>query len=132
MKQHIIDTGKSDLRDPKAFGGVYYNSGLVNALISVEIVRQAQAKFSNGPITGEEGQWALAQLNALHSMDMAARAVRAILSVMPLDTPLQSSAGHPRGRRLLDRTGLILRPNTFDPRRIKVRRRRRLFRGSRR
>ncbi len=68
LKQHIIDTGKSDLRDPKAFGSVYYNSGLVNALISVEIVRQAQAKFSNGPITGEEGQWALAQLNALRSM----------------------------------------------------------------
>jgi branched-chain amino acid transport system substrate-binding protein len=62
LKQHIIDTGKSDLRDTKAFGSVYYNSGLVDALISVEIVRQAQAKFGNRPITGEEGQWALEHL----------------------------------------------------------------------
>ncbi len=62
LKQHIIDTGKSDLRDTKAFGSVYYNSGLVDALISVEIVRQAQAKFGNRPITGEEGQWSLEQL----------------------------------------------------------------------
>jgi branched-chain amino acid transport system substrate-binding protein len=62
LKKYIIDQGKSDLRDTKAFGSVYYNSGLVDALISVEIVRQAQAKFGNRPITGEEGQWALENL----------------------------------------------------------------------
>jgi branched-chain amino acid transport system substrate-binding protein len=62
LKQNIIDKGKSDLRDPKAFGSVYYNSGLTGALISVEIIRQAQAKFGNRPITGEEGQWALEHL----------------------------------------------------------------------
>ncbi|PZQ48391.1 MAG: ABC transporter permease [Rhodovulum sulfidophilum] len=62
LKAAILDTGKSDLRDPKAFGSVYYNSGLVDALISVEIVRQAQAKFGNRPITSEEGQWALENL----------------------------------------------------------------------
>lgn len=62
LKANILDKGKSDLRDPKAFGSVYYNSGLVDALISVEIVRQAQAKFGNRPITSEEGQWALEHL----------------------------------------------------------------------
>jgi branched-chain amino acid transport system substrate-binding protein len=62
LKKDIIDKGKSDLRDTKAFGSVYYNSGLVDALISVEIVRQAQAKFGNRPITSEEGQWALEHL----------------------------------------------------------------------
>lgn len=62
LKTNIIDKGESDLRDPKAFGSVYYNSGLVDALISVEIVRQAQAKFGNRPITSEEGQWALEHL----------------------------------------------------------------------
>ena len=62
LKDHIIDTGKSDLRDTSAFGSVYYNSGLVDALISVEIVRQAQARFGNRPITSEEGQWALEHL----------------------------------------------------------------------
>ena len=62
LKKYILDEGKSDLRDPKAFGSVYYNSGLLDALLSVEIVRQAQAKFGNRPITGEEGQWALENL----------------------------------------------------------------------
>ena len=62
IKANILDKGKSDLRDPEAFGSVYYNSGLVDALISVEIVRQAQAKFGNRPITSEEGQWALEHL----------------------------------------------------------------------
>lgn len=63
LKQHIIDAGKSDLRDTKNFGSVYYNSGLVDAVISVEAVRQAQKKFGNRPITGEEGQWGLENLN---------------------------------------------------------------------
>lgn len=62
LKKHIIDTGKSDLRDTKNFGSVYYNSGLVNAAIAVEAVRSAQAKFGKRPITGEEGQWGLEHL----------------------------------------------------------------------
>ena len=62
LKTAILDAGRSDLRDPKDFGSVYYNSGLVDALISVEIVRQAQARFGNRPITSEEGQWALEHL----------------------------------------------------------------------
>ena len=45
LKDHIIDTGKSDLRDTSAFGSVYYNSGLVDALISVEIVRQVRERL---------------------------------------------------------------------------------------
>ena len=36
IKQHILDKGKSDLKDPKSFGSVYYNSGLINAAIAVE------------------------------------------------------------------------------------------------
>ena len=79
LKDHIIDTGKSDLRDTSAFGSVYYNSGLVDALISVEIVRQAQARFGNRPITSEEGQWALEHLK----LDDAALE-RAVVSVPDL------------------------------------------------
>lgn len=59
LKQFIVDTGKSDLRDISKFGSHNYNAGLVNGLVAVEVVRQAQAKFGNRPITGEEAQWAL-------------------------------------------------------------------------
>lgn len=59
LKKHILDAGKSDLRDLSKFGSVYYNSGLVDAIITVEAVRTAQKKFGNRPVTGEETQWAL-------------------------------------------------------------------------
>ncbi|MDR3464706.1 MAG: ABC transporter substrate-binding protein [Xanthobacteraceae bacterium] len=62
LRKTIIDTGKSDLRDTKSFGSVYYNSGLVDAIIQVETIRAAQAKFGKRPVTGEEAQWALEHL----------------------------------------------------------------------
>ncbi|MCJ2055085.1 ABC transporter substrate-binding protein [Methylobacterium sp. J-048] len=62
IKAAIVDKGKSDLKDLKSFGSVYYNSGLIEAIISVEAIRTAQARFGNRPITGEEGQWGLEHL----------------------------------------------------------------------
>lgn len=63
IKEHILDQGKSDLKDPKSFGSVYYNSGLVNAAIAVEAIRAGQAKFGKRPLTGDEGRWGLEHLN---------------------------------------------------------------------
>ena len=62
LKEHILDKGESNLRDTKAFGSVYYNSGLTDALIFVETIRQGQAKFGKRPLNGEEGQWSLEHL----------------------------------------------------------------------
>ncbi|MET1027839.1 MAG: ABC transporter substrate-binding protein [Dongiaceae bacterium] len=63
LKEYIIDKGKSDLKDPKSFGSVYYNSGLIDGIIFVEAIRTAQAKFGNRPLNGEEGAWGLEHLN---------------------------------------------------------------------
>jgi branched-chain amino acid transport system substrate-binding protein len=63
IKKEVIDKGKSDLRDPKSFGSVYYNSGIVEAIIVTEALRTAQAKFGNRPLTGEEAQWGLEHLD---------------------------------------------------------------------
>jgi branched-chain amino acid transport system substrate-binding protein len=63
IKQHILDKGKSDLKDPKSFGSVYYNSGLINAAIAVEAIRAGQKKFGNRPLNGDEGRWGLEHLN---------------------------------------------------------------------
>lgn len=62
IKAAIVDTGKSDLKDLKSFGSVYYNSGVIEAIVSVEAIRTAQARFGNRPITGAEGQWGLEHL----------------------------------------------------------------------
>lgn len=62
IKQFVVDKGKSNLANLKSFGSVYYNSGVVMALITVEAIRTAQAKFGNRPLTGEEGRWGLEHL----------------------------------------------------------------------
>jgi len=63
IRTHILDAGKSDLKDPKSFGSVYYNSGLVNAAIAVEAIRAGQKHFGSRPLTGDEGRWGLEHLD---------------------------------------------------------------------
>ncbi|WP_374265647.1 ABC transporter substrate-binding protein [Zoogloea sp.] len=63
LKKHIIDAGKSDLKDTKFFGSVYYNIGLINAAMAVEALRTGQKQFGNRPLNGEEGRWAFEHLD---------------------------------------------------------------------
>jgi len=58
LKTHILDKGKSDLRDTRYFGAVNYNIGLVNAALAVEALRTGYRKFGKRPLNGEEGRWA--------------------------------------------------------------------------
>ncbi|ABY31879.1 ABC transporter substrate-binding protein [Methylorubrum extorquens] len=62
IKAAIIDQGKSDLKDLKSFGSVYYNSGVIETIIAVEAIRTAQARFGKRPLNGEETQWGLEHL----------------------------------------------------------------------
>ncbi|WP_114809533.1 ABC transporter substrate-binding protein [Paraburkholderia kururiensis] len=62
LRKYILDTGKSDLRDPKFFGSVYYNIGLVNAALAVEALRTGYRKFGAHPLNGEQGRWAFEHL----------------------------------------------------------------------
>ena len=57
IKKSVVDAGKGNLADPKRFGTVYYNLGVVNGILNVEAVRIAQAKFGNKPLTGEQVRW---------------------------------------------------------------------------
>jgi branched-chain amino acid transport system substrate-binding protein len=62
LRKTILEAGKSDLRDPKFFGAVYYNIGLINAALAVEALRTGQDKFGHRPLNGEEGHWAFEHL----------------------------------------------------------------------
>lgn len=62
LKAEILDKGKSDLKDQKFFGAVYYNIGLVNAALAVEALRAGQARFGEKALNGEEGRWAFEHL----------------------------------------------------------------------
>lgn len=63
IKKHVVDRGRGDLQDPKRFGSVYYNLGVVNGILNVEAVRTAHKKFGNRPLTGEEVRWGLENLD---------------------------------------------------------------------
>lgn len=63
LKKDIIDPGRSDLKDTSKFGSVYYNAGLVTAIIYVETLRTGHKKFGNRPLTPAEGEWALEHLD---------------------------------------------------------------------
>jgi branched-chain amino acid transport system substrate-binding protein len=62
IKEVVVDKGKSNLKNLNSFGSVYYNSGIIMAIVTVEAIRAAQAHFGNRPLTGEEGRWGLEHL----------------------------------------------------------------------
>ena len=63
IKKAVIDAGKGNLADPKRFGNVYYNLGVVNGILNVEAVRVAQAKYGKRALTGEEVRWGFENIN---------------------------------------------------------------------
>ncbi len=44
-------------------GQVLYNRGMIHAMLAVEGVRQAQKRYGNKPLTGEQVRWGLENLN---------------------------------------------------------------------
>lgn len=97
IKEHIVDTGLSDLRDPNSFGSVYYNSGVIEAIIAVEAIRNAQEKFGHRPINGEEAQWGLENLK----LDEARlREIGADGLVQPLELSITDHEGGGAGKIL--------------------------------
>ncbi len=54
---------KGNLEDPKRFGSIYYNRGIIHGILNVEAIRTAQAKFGKKPLSGEEIRWGLEHLN---------------------------------------------------------------------
>ena len=62
IKKDVVDKGQGDLADPKRFGNVYYNLGVVNGILNVEAVRTAQEKYGKQPLTGEQVRWGFEHL----------------------------------------------------------------------
>jgi branched-chain amino acid transport system substrate-binding protein len=62
IREAVLDKGKSNLKNLSSFGSVYYNSGIIMAIVTVESIRAAQAHFGNRPLTGDEGRWGLEHL----------------------------------------------------------------------
>jgi branched-chain amino acid transport system substrate-binding protein len=63
INKHVVGAGKGNLQDPKRFGSVYYNLGVVNGILNVEALRTAQARYGKRPLTGEEVRWGFENLH---------------------------------------------------------------------
>jgi branched-chain amino acid transport system substrate-binding protein len=62
--QKLYEGGKKgNLEDPKRFGTIYYNRGVITGILNVEAIRTAQAKFGKKTLSGEQIRWGLENLN---------------------------------------------------------------------
>ncbi|MGD9952507.1 MAG: ABC transporter substrate-binding protein [Burkholderiales bacterium] len=62
--KHVYGKGKGEFNDKSRIGSIYHTRGVVAGIITVEAIRNAQAKFGKGkPITGEQMQWGIENLD---------------------------------------------------------------------
>jgi branched-chain amino acid transport system substrate-binding protein len=66
--KHVYGGGRTGaMDDPARIGTIYYNRGVIEAMITVEAIRTAQGRYGNRPLTGEEVRWGLENLNLTDS-----------------------------------------------------------------
>ena len=64
IEKTVYGGGKGNLADKGKLGTILYNRGVSAAVLSVEAIRTAQAKFGKGkPMTGEQVRWGLEHLD---------------------------------------------------------------------
>ncbi|NOV23366.1 ABC transporter permease [Cupriavidus necator] len=64
IEKVVYGAGKGNMQDKNKVGSVLYNRGVSAAVVTVEAVRVAQAKFGKGkPMSGEQMRWAFENLN---------------------------------------------------------------------
>jgi len=64
IQKHVYAKGEGEMDDKSRVGSIYYNRGVVFAMVTVEAVRKAQERFGKGkPMTGEQVRWGLENLD---------------------------------------------------------------------
>ena len=65
IQKYVYAKGKGEFDDKSRFGSIYHTRGVVAGIVTTEAIRNAQAHFGKKgkPITGEEMQWGIENLN---------------------------------------------------------------------
>ena len=64
IQKYVYAKGEGEMDDKSRVGSIYYNRGVVFAIVTVEAVRKAQERFGKGkPMTGEQVRWGLENLD---------------------------------------------------------------------
>ena len=61
--KYVYDKGKGAGQEGARSARSLYNRGIVNAMLTVEAIRTAMAKYGNKPPTGEQVRWGFENLN---------------------------------------------------------------------
>ena len=61
--KNVYDKGKGEMDDKTRIGSIYHTRGVVAGIITAEAIRTAQEKYGKKPITGEQMQWGIENLN---------------------------------------------------------------------
>ncbi|CAN5130002.1 ABC transporter substrate-binding protein [soil metagenome] len=80
IRKKVYDAGKGNLADKTRIGSVYHMRGVTAAILWLEGVRVAQAKFGKGKVmTGEQIRWGLENLN----VDLARQKALGVADMFP-------------------------------------------------
>lgn len=91
IEKVVYGAGKGDLQDKTKLGTILYNRGVSAAVLSVEALRGAQAKFGKGkPVNGEQVRWALENLNIT---DARLKEIGAVNLLPPIKTSCTNHEG---------------------------------------
>jgi branched-chain amino acid transport system substrate-binding protein len=63
IMKYLYDQGKGTAAKKEEVGQVLYNRGMLSAMLTVESIRAAQAKFGKGVMTGDQVRWGAEHLN---------------------------------------------------------------------
>ncbi|MER2557606.1 MAG: ABC transporter substrate-binding protein [Candidatus Competibacter denitrificans] len=91
IEKVVYGAGKGDLQDKTKLGTILYNRGVSAAVLSVEALRGAQAKYGKGkPVNGEQVRWALENLNIT---DARLKEIGAVDLLPPIKTSCTNHEG---------------------------------------
>jgi branched-chain amino acid transport system substrate-binding protein len=95
IAKHLYDKGKGTASKKELVGDVLYNRGMLSALLLVESIKSAQAKYGKRVVTGEEVRWGAENLN-LDAAKIKALGVDGMMQ--PLKTSCRDHEGVRKGR----------------------------------
>jgi branched-chain amino acid transport system substrate-binding protein len=95
MVKFLYEKGKGTAKSKDEVGSVLYNRGMISAMLTVEAIKAAQAKYGKRVVTGEEVRWGAEHL----SLDAAKiKALGFGDMVQPLKTSCRDHEGVRKGR----------------------------------
>jgi branched-chain amino acid transport system substrate-binding protein len=90
----LYDGGKGTAKSKDDVGSVLYNRGMLSAMLTVESIRSAQAKYGKKVMTGEQVRWGAEHLN----LDAARMRALGFGDLAPIKTSCADHGGVHRGR----------------------------------